>query len=80
MKHCWFLLGLVLCSLAGCGGRPVVLDSSEEGVVVRYDPNAVTATEATAAAQSACAKYGRNAVPGGTAMTGDVFASFTCTK
>jgi hypothetical protein len=76
----FLLLGSVVCAVAACASRPVLLNASEEGVIVRYNPDAMTATEAAAAAQASCAKYGRNAVPGETAVTGEVFATFSCIR
>ena len=73
------LLG-ALTAVAGCGSTPVLLNASEEGVVVRYDPGTVTAAQALAAAQASCGKYGRKAVAQGTALTGDIFATYSCVK
>jgi hypothetical protein len=72
-------LGIALL-LLGCASKAVLLNASEEGVVVRYNPDAMTSDQAAAAAQASCAKYGRSAVPQGTALTGDVFATFSCVK
>jgi hypothetical protein len=74
------LCGSVLTAIGGCSSTPVLLNASEEGVVVRYSPGSVTAAEAFAAAQASCQRYGRNAVAQGTALTGDVFANFSCVK
>jgi len=73
-------LGWALFLLGGCASKPVLLNASEQGVVVRYNPDATTADQAAQAAQASCAQYGRNAVPQGTALTGDVFATFSCVK
>jgi hypothetical protein len=70
----------LLCVAGGCTSKPVVLNESEQGVAVRYNPSTVTAAEATAAAQAACAKYGRNAVQQGTGITGEILATFSCVK
>ena len=70
----------VVAAAGGCGSTPVLLNPSEEGVVVRYDPGTVTSAEALAAAQASCAKYGRKAVAQGTALTGDIFATYSCVK
>lgn len=77
--HRVVLLG-VLAAIGGCGSPPVLLNASEEGVVVRYGPGSATAAEAFAAAQASCQHYGRNAVAQGTGLTGDVFATFSCVK
>ena len=74
------ILGGVLVASGGCGSAPVVLNASEEGVVVRYSPGSATAADAFAAAQASCQRYGRNAVAQGTGATGDIFATFTCVK
>jgi hypothetical protein len=74
------LLGAVVCTGAACASKPVLLNASEEGVIVRYNPDVMTATEAGAVAQAACAKYGRNAVPGEIALTGEVFATYSCVR
>jgi hypothetical protein len=74
------LVGATMSLLGGCTSKPVLLNASEEGVMVRYDPTAVTPDEAAAAAQASCAKYGRNAVPQNTALTGEAFTSFSCVK
>ena len=70
----------ILISGGGCSSTPVLLNASEEGVVVRYDPGSVTSAEALSAAQASCQRYGRKAVAQGTALTGDVFATFSCVK
>ena len=81
MKRNRFLvLGMLAMTLGACTAKPVLLNASEQGVVVRYDPNRVTASDAAAAAQGLCAKYGRNAVQGDTALTGEVFVTFSCEK
>jgi hypothetical protein len=77
-----FPLGIAL-TLAACGGGspPVLLNGSEQGVVVRYSQTTGSSTEANAAAQKFCAQYGRKAVAGdGDASTGDTFVSYTCAK
>lgn len=74
------LLTSLLCAAGGCASKPVLLNKSEQGVIVRYNPSAVTAAEATALAQTACAKYGRNAIQQGTGITGEIFATFSCVK
>jgi len=78
--HRAVLLAGALISVSACSGTPVLLNASEEGVVVRYSPESVTSAQAKAAAQASCQRYGRNAVAQGTAITGDVFATFTCVK
>ena len=71
-------LGLVVL-LAGCGSQPVLLNGSEQGVVVRYSQSSGTAAEADAAAAKFCAQYGRKAIKGdGDASTGDTFVSYSC--
>jgi len=74
------LLAILAALASGCTAKPVLLNESEQGVVVRYDPNAVSASDAAAAAEASCRKYGRSAVPQGTGLTGDVFATFSCVK
>jgi len=74
------LLGLVLVAAGACTSKPVLLNASEEGVVVRYNPSSVTATEANAAAQASCQRFGRNAVLQGTGLTGEIFATYYCVK
>jgi len=74
------LVIVVAAVLVGCTDKPVLLNESPEGMIVRYDPNRVTATEAAAAAQAACAKYGKHAVQGATGLTGEVFTTFSCEK
>ena len=78
----WYRMSLFCClaALGGCSSPPVLLNASEEGVVVRYNPGLTTTAEASAAAQASCQRYGRNAVAQGTALTGDVFATFSCVK
>lgn len=68
--------------LAGCSSSaPVLLNASEEGVVVRYSQGSATSADATAAAEKLCGQYGRKAVEGeGNEMTGDTFVTFTCQK
>jgi hypothetical protein len=73
-------LGIALV-LAGCGTPPVLLNGSEQGVVVRYSQSSGSPSDAAAAAEKFCAQYGRKAVQGdGDASTGDTFVSFTCEK
>jgi hypothetical protein len=76
-----FPLSLALL-LAACGGAPpVLLNGSEQGVVVRYSQASGNSNEADAAAGKYCAQYGRKAVAGiGDASTGDTFVSYTCQK
>jgi starvation-inducible outer membrane lipoprotein len=75
-----FPLGIALL-LAGCSTAPILLNGSEQGVVVRYSQSSGSATAATAAADKFCAQYGRKAVQGdGDASTGDTFVSYTCEK
>jgi len=75
-----FPLGLAIL-LAGCGSAPVLLNGSEQGVVVRYSQSSSRPADATAAAEKFCAQYGRKAVEGeGNASTGDTFVSYTCEK
>jgi hypothetical protein len=78
--HRIMLFGGVLTAISSCGSTPVLLNPSEEGVIVRYSPGSVTAAQAFAAAQASCQRYGRNAVAQGTGLTGDVFATFSCVK
>jgi hypothetical protein len=79
---CIFPLGLSLV-LAACGGitPPVLINGSEQGVVVRYSQATGDAKDADAAADKFCAQYGRRAIAGiGDASTGDTFVSYTCVK
>lgn len=78
--HRAFLFGSFLAVIGGCSSSPVLLNASEEGVIVRYSPGSVTTAQASAAAQASCAKYGRRAVQQGTSSTGDVFITFSCVK
>jgi hypothetical protein len=74
--------GLALL-LAACAGMtpPVLLNGSEQGVVVRYSQVTGDAKEADAAAQKFCAQYGRKAIAGvGDASTGDTFVAYTCAQ
>ena len=73
-------VGAVLVALGACSSTPVLLNASEEGVVVRYNPDSVTSTDAAAAAQASCQRYGRNAVAQETTRTGEVFTTFTCVR
>ena len=74
-------IALVL-ALTACGGSPpVLLNGSEQGVVVRYSQSSGDPSAAVAAAEKFCAQYGRKAVQGdGSEMTGDTFLSFVCQK
>ena len=76
-----FPLGLAVL-LAGCGSSaPVLLNGSEQGVVVRYSQSSGSPSDASAAAEKFCAQYGRKAVQGeGSAMTGDTFVAYSCEK
>jgi hypothetical protein len=78
--HRTLLFGSFLAALVGCSSPPVLLNASEEGVIVRYSPGSVTTAQALAAAQASCAKYGRHAEQQGTGLTGDVFVTFSCVK
>jgi hypothetical protein len=67
--------------LAGCSSPPVLLNGSEQGVVVRYSQSSGKPADAATAAEKFCAQYGRKAVEGeGNASTGDTFVSYTCEK
>jgi uncharacterized protein YceK len=67
--------------LAGCNSLPVLLNGSEQGVVVRYSQSSGDRGDATAAAEKFCEQYGRKAVAGeGNASTGDTFVSYSCEK
>jgi hypothetical protein len=67
--------------LAACSSPPVLLNGSEEGVVVRYSQSSGSRVDATAAAEKFCEQYGRKAVAGeGNASTGDTFVSYSCEK
>jgi hypothetical protein len=75
-----FPLGIALF-LAGCSSQPVLLNGSEQGVVVRYSQSSGSAADADAAADKFCAQYGRKAIKGdGDASTGDTFVSYSCDK
>ena len=75
-----FPLGIALF-LAGCNSPPVLLNGSEQGVVVRYSQSSGNRNDATAAAEKFCEQYGRKAVAGeGNASTGDTFVSYSCEK
>jgi len=74
------LVGAVLATLGSCASAPVLLNASEEGVVVRYNPDSVTAADAAVAAQASCQRYGRNAVAQETQRTGEVFTTFACVR
>ncbi|HWE73103.1 MAG TPA: hypothetical protein VG328_08080 [Stellaceae bacterium] len=78
---CILSFGIALLLAACGGGEPVLLNGSEQGVIVRYSQANGSSTAANEAAQKFCAQYGRNAVAGtGDASTGDTFVSYTCTK
>jgi hypothetical protein len=77
--HRMLVFGSFLAALAGCSSPPVLLNASEEGVIVRYGAGS-TPAQALAAAQASCAKYGRHAVQQGIGVTGDVFTTFSCVK
>src|SRR5579864_8118883 len=74
------LVGGVLTALGSCSSAPALLNASEEGVVVRYNPDSVTAADAAAAAQASCQRYGRNAAAQETQRTGEVFTTFACVR
>jgi hypothetical protein len=75
-----FPLGLAIF-LAGCNSPPVLLNGSEQGVVVRYSQSSGSRVDANAAAEKFCAQYGRKAIEGeGNASTGDTFVSYSCEK
>ena len=73
-------VGIFLVAIGGCTSTPVLLNASEEGVVVRYDPSSVSAAQALAAAQASCQRYGRKAVAQDTALTGEMFVTYSCVK
>jgi hypothetical protein len=68
--------------VAGCSSTPpVLLNASEEGVVVRYSQSSVTSADAITAADKFCGQYGRKAVQGeASLLTGDTYVSFSCQK
>lgn len=70
------------CAIAGCGSSPpVLLNGSDQGVVVRYSQSGATSADAVAAAGKFCAQYGRKAVQGDASLlTGDTYVSFSCQK
>jgi hypothetical protein len=74
------LFCVVMMTLGACSSKPVLLNASEQGVVVRYNPSALTRTDALAAAQASCQRFGRNAILQDTAMTGEMFATYSCVK
>ena len=75
-----FPLGLAIF-LAGCNSPPVLLNGSEQGVVVRYSQSSGSRVDANAAAEKFCEQYGRKAIEGeGNASTGDTFVSYSCEK
>lgn len=82
MKSLRPLVIIAAACLAGCGSpAPVLLNASEEGVVVRYSQGSATSADAAAAAERFCGQYGRKAVEGeGNEMTGDTFVTFSCQK
>jgi uncharacterized protein YcfL len=73
---------IALCATAGCGSSPpVLLNGSDQGVVVRYSQSSATSADAVAAAGKFCAQYGRKAVQGdANLLTGDTYVSFSCEK
>lgn len=75
-----FPLVLTAALLGGCASKPVLLNASPEGVVVRYDPMFTTAAAAKTAAQAFCARYHRIAVVGASSGTAETFTSFACVK
>jgi len=79
-RHRIWLLGVALLLLGGCESKPVLLNASEQGVVVRYNPSSTSAAEALAAAQASCQRFGRTALLQDTAVTGEMFATYTCVK
>lgn len=67
--------------LAACSSPPVLLNGSEQGVVVRYSQSTGSRADANAAAEKFCEQYDRKAVEGeGNASTGDTFVSYSCEK
>jgi uncharacterized protein YcfL len=76
------IVPLVMAILfAGCSSPPVLLNGSEQGVVVRYSQSSGKPADATAAAEKFCEQYGRKAVEGeGNASTGDTFVAYSCEK
>jgi hypothetical protein len=73
--------GLGLMALGSCSpAGPVLLNASQEGLVVRYNPGNTSTASALAAAQEHCAKYGRTAAFESSGMTGDIFATYFCVK
>jgi hypothetical protein len=60
-----------------CNSAPVLLDTSSEGLTVRFDASHTT-EEALAVAQKYCARYNRQAAFQSLAVTGDTFASYRC--
>jgi hypothetical protein len=79
-SHRLLLASLFLIGLVACSSKPVVLNESQEGMVVRYNPDSVSTAEAAATAQKVCAKYGRKAVFKTSGLTGDMFATYACVK
>ena len=76
-----FTLMIGLCLLAGCHTPPVLLNGSDQGVVVRYSQSGATSADAAAAADQFCSQYGRKAIQGDASlMTGDTYVSFACQK
>jgi uncharacterized protein YcfL len=80
MKALRSLVFVIAAALVGCSSSaPVLLNASEEGVVVRYSQGSATSADAAAAAAKFCGQYGRKAVEGeGNEMTGDTFVTFSC--
>jgi hypothetical protein len=75
------VIGLAAVVLAGCSTPPVLLNGSDQGVVVRYSQSGATSADAIAAADKFCGQYGRKAVQGdASVMTGDTYVSFSCQK
>lgn len=82
MKSLRLFVTAAAAALVGCSSSaPVLLNPSEEGVVVRYSQGSATSAEASAAAEKFCGQYGRKAIEGiGSEMTGDTFVTFSCQK
>lgn len=81
MKPVQFLCVIVALTLSGCGSAPVLLNGSDQGVVVRYSQSSSASADAMAAADKFCGQYGRKAVQGSAnSMTGDTYVSFSCQK
>ena len=74
---------LAIClAVAACSRTPpVLLNGSEQGVVVRYSQSSSTSAAAATAADQFCSQYGRKAVQGDASLlTGDTYVSFVCQK